>query len=109
MFSRTALSLRCVCVQAGRRRALDACFFAVFHGSGGAVDENVMFSRVFARVLRFCMFFRCFCIPKSAEAFPHVLPRLGGVIKKKEYKQMLSKFSELVFEDFGQVSVRIPI
>ena len=37
--------------------------------------------RVFVRfrqgTLRFYMFFRCFCIPKSAEAFPHVLPRVG--------------------------------
>ena len=44
MFSRTALSLRCVCVQAGRRRAFDACFFIIFHKSGGVVDENVVLS-----------------------------------------------------------------
>ena len=50
MFSRTALSLRCVCVRAGRRRAFDACFFAVLHGSGGAVDENVGLSCLFLNV-----------------------------------------------------------
>ena len=56
MFSRTALSLRCVCVRAGRRRAFDACFFAVLHGSGGAVDKSV-FSRVFAMAPYVFLFF----------------------------------------------------
>ena len=64
MFSRTALSLRCVCVWAGRRRAFDACFFAVLHGSSGAVDKSV-FSRVFARALYvFLFFFEVFAYQK---------------------------------------------
>ena len=81
MFSRTTLSLRCVCVRAERRRAFDACFFTVLHGSGGVVDENVVFSRVFARApYGFACFFAVFCILKSAEAFSHVLPRFGTAL-----------------------------
>ena len=66
------------CVSAGRGCAFDACFCVVLRGSGGAVDENVVFPRVFVRApYGFACFFRCFCISKSAEAFPHVLPRFG--------------------------------
>ena len=71
MFSRTALSLRCVCVWAGRRCAFDACFFAVFHGSGGAVDENVFSRHVFSQFLHI----------KSDKIFPYVLHCVAAILQ----------------------------
>ena len=61
LFLGTGFSLCCVCVWAGRRLALDACYVAVFHGSEGVVLEKVLSSRVFAKAPHvFACFFAVF-------------------------------------------------
>ena len=59
------------CVSAGRSCAFDACFCVVLGGSGGAVDANVVFPRVFARApYGFACFFAVFAYQNQPRPSP---------------------------------------
>ena len=84
--------------------------FSWFSTEAAAQSTKTSCFRVFSPgSYGFACFFAVFVYQNQPRPSPMCCRDWGGVIKKKEYKQMLSKFSELVFEDFGQVSVRIPI
>ena len=59
------------CVSAGRGCVFDACFCAVLRGSDGAVDENVVFFRVFVRApYGFIRFFVVFAYQNQPRPSP---------------------------------------